>query len=300
MKRRGFTLIELLVVISIIAVLVGLLLPAVQAAREAARKMQCASNLKQIALAMHGYEGINGRFPPGSSLAPSEASALVQILPFLEQNALFNAFNFSSNLTNSFENVTARNQSIDVFLCPSDPSSGSVTDLALPGQAAGVMGQSNYFGNLGTNGWAYDQKLTQSKSTTQMGIFAYGSSTSLACIRDGTSFTVLDAETRRGARPGNDSTDITVIPGAVWGPSNMAATNPNNLEPAAACSSKSTSKPLNITGLQYQSGAFQECLYTHTVPPNWNGRDCMIANHVRPGTPGLAKLAPGRSQRRAG
>jgi prepilin-type N-terminal cleavage/methylation domain-containing protein/prepilin-type processing-associated H-X9-DG protein len=278
MKRRGFTLIELLVVISIIAVLIGLLLPAVQAAREAARRMQCVNNLKQIALAMHGYEGVNGRFPPGSGLAPSEASALIPILPFLEQGSRYCSFNFGSNLTNSFENVTARDQYIGIFLCPSDSSRGAVAEpLILPGQAAAEMGKSNYFGNLGANGWAFEQKPPQIKSSGQLGVFAYGSSTSLAAIVDGTSNTALEAETRRGARPSNDATDITVISPAVWGASNIAAANPNNLLPAV-CSSKSTGKPINATGLQYQTGTFYFCLYTHTVPPNWSGRDCIVAN----------------------
>src|SRR5882757_6862394 len=91
---RGFTLIELLVVIAIIAVLIALLLPAVQAAREAARRAQCVNNLKQIGLAMHNYESTMGSLPPGCKQS-SYGTWVMFILPFLEGNPLYNAWNFN-------------------------------------------------------------------------------------------------------------------------------------------------------------------------------------------------------------
>lgn len=97
MKRRsrvGFTLVELLVVIAIIGVLVGLLLPAVQAAREAARRMQCSNNLKQLGLALHNYESTFKTFPP-VGYDSNQMSWLVMTLPFIEQNNLFAQFNFN-------------------------------------------------------------------------------------------------------------------------------------------------------------------------------------------------------------
>src|SRR5947209_6261595 len=101
--RCGFTMIELLVVIAIIGVLVALLLPAVQAAREAARRAYCVNNLKQIALGVHGYHDANGVFPtqiggvPSWNIpADSRVGWMLQILPFAENQPLFNAFNFSN------------------------------------------------------------------------------------------------------------------------------------------------------------------------------------------------------------
>src|SRR5437764_1473032 len=104
-RRPGFTLIELLVVIAIIAVLIALLLPAVQAAREAARRMQCVNNLKQLGLAIHNYESSNGVLPPqmvlsfkpnGGVVWKSAWSASSRIIPYLEASPLYNAINYAT------------------------------------------------------------------------------------------------------------------------------------------------------------------------------------------------------------
>ena len=95
--RRGFTLIELLVVIAIIGVLIALLLPAVQAAREAARRSQCSNNLKQIGLALHNYEGAIGAMPWGEGPGGwNDWSALCLMLPYIEQKPLYDSLNFAN------------------------------------------------------------------------------------------------------------------------------------------------------------------------------------------------------------
>jgi prepilin-type N-terminal cleavage/methylation domain-containing protein/prepilin-type processing-associated H-X9-DG protein len=273
MRKRGFTLIELLVVIAIIAVLIGLLLPAVQAARGAARRVQCVNNLKQIALGAHHFHDANRCFPPGASLAPSEATAVTVLLPYLENVALANAFNYSLNVTTTIENATGRCTQIKMFLCPSDPSSGVWPDPNLPPAMQGsVMGRSNYFGNLGGWGWIYDQLNSRSKPAALAGVLAVGSTTRIADILDGTSNTAMFAEIKRGASPGSDVLDVTVAMPNVWGPATPDV-NVNNLAPPAACNKPL--KKLNYTGLQYQYDYLMTAFYTHTVPPNYRGRDCI-------------------------
>ncbi len=134
MRRRGFTLIELLVVIAIIAVLIGLLLPAVQAAREAARRSQCVNNLKQIGIGLHNYQSAIGSFPPGYVSrwrldGGDEGTAeddighgwgwASMILPYVEQPAVFNAINFGLTMTFP-DNLTAQTIRFNSYLCPSD------------------------------------------------------------------------------------------------------------------------------------------------------------------------------------
>lgn len=150
LKRSGFTLIELLVVIAIIGVLVALLLPAVQQAREAARRSQCKNNLKQLALALHNYHDSFSMFPPGNvnqgatTCAPSNlpgnspdnsrAPWTVLVLPYVEQTGLYNQFNMAApfmgrwdfrTITNGLPNTNFALQEVDspvVFRCPSNPS----------------------------------------------------------------------------------------------------------------------------------------------------------------------------------
>ena len=131
-RRVGFTLIELLVVIAIIAVLIALLLPAVQAAREAARRIQCTNNLKQINLALHNYNDTFGSIPYAGGFVPHKGWGWIpMILPQLEQNPLYNSINFSDYVESTAAN-TIRNVQISALFCPSDPAPVFYTDRSTP------------------------------------------------------------------------------------------------------------------------------------------------------------------------
>ncbi len=148
--RRGFTLIELLVVIAIIAVLIALLLPGVQAAREAARRVQCTNNLKQLGLGMHNYESAHGVLPPqqvltfaGTSVSwKSSWGVTSRIAPFLELGPLYNAINYTNKTTDP-SNVTAVSATLGVLICPSEVNPQAITSTSGAGVAS-TYGVSSY------------------------------------------------------------------------------------------------------------------------------------------------------------
>ena len=191
-------------VIAIIAVLIALLLPAVQAAREAARRSQCVNNLKQLGLALQSYADVNGVLPPSSAtgfatgVKMNDFAMKVRILPFLEQTTLFNAFNQALTY-NVADNGTATSTTVATFLCPSD---GTMVDRGMASYANHDFGDTSYGNNLGTcltlNGVRFDGPAYTLGDN-------FGPPVSLALVTDGTSNTAVFSEWLKGKksfRPG--------------------------------------------------------------------------------------------------
>jgi prepilin-type N-terminal cleavage/methylation domain-containing protein/prepilin-type processing-associated H-X9-DG protein len=212
--RPGFTLIELLVVIAIIGVLIALLLPAVQAAREAARRTQCVNNLKQLGLAIQGYLDTHGVMPLGSfKLAPPaggdpckgghEAGVFIAILPFLEQGALFNAFNSSVHYETA-PNSTVNGTGLSVLWCPSDGlvTQGDSKHFGWPVRFCSYMGSAGTWNSPPENrGPTCTLQSFQTLLGQANGVIFYYSSVRLAGVTDGTSNTFLFGEHAYGKNP---------------------------------------------------------------------------------------------------
>jgi prepilin-type N-terminal cleavage/methylation domain-containing protein/prepilin-type processing-associated H-X9-DG protein len=213
-RRRAFTLVELLVVIAIIAVLVGLLLPAVQKVREAAARAQCQNNLKQIGLACHNYHDTHQSFPPGyvsnydttgEDTGPGWGWAAF-LLPQMEQQNLYNALDPAQDIA-APTNAAARVTPVKPYLCPSDPASPSWTATRYDAAGAPVapvcdVAAADYVGNFGVTEPGVDGE----------GVFFRNSKVRIGDATDGTSLTFLAGE--RASRWG-----LSTWAGAVTGAS---------------------------------------------------------------------------------
>jgi len=212
-KSNGFTLVELLVVIAIIGVLVALLLPAVQQAREAARRSACRNNFKQVGLAIHNYHDTFLAFPLSAHYSQGSCGGQAPwnenyyryawgaaILPFLEQTALYNNISFDKNYNFKANTLTDIGMTVDVYLCPSDPQGDPRTIRTGAISNGGPdnkddLGRSNMASTADSTDWSCASNRAR---TDGDGILFNGSTTNFASVTDGTSNTFLVGEVTGG------------------------------------------------------------------------------------------------------
>ena len=201
--ERGFTLVELLVVIAIIGILVGLLLPAVQQVREAARRTQCTNNIRQVALASINYESAHMHFPDGIHVPETlglAATAFVRILPFMEQRNIDDLYNIELR---SQDNIAACMNEIPSYICPSDDAAGRICVTTSSTQ---LYSRSNYVVCFGSNTMMENQGGERvwrehdgsNVDFTTDGVFSCDSDTTFGSISDGSSNVVIISEVLSG------------------------------------------------------------------------------------------------------
>jgi len=295
-----------LVVIAIIAVLIGLLLPAVQKVREAAGRARCQNNLKQIGLACHNYELNNRAFPPGSGPFPAaltgqRPSPQALIMPYVEQANKYSQFNFNEDVNGSLVNEAARQQDVPFYLCPSDPSDGyRAADNTSP-----AYGRTNYMANIGRQAQPTPFSASSPSDGNSSGLF-YVEFTSvqvgrknnkpgqvtIADISDGLSNTAMFSEIKRATWRMGDPTRTSRV--ELWDQPVVTSAGGNvpNVYPPIGFTLGSAMPPLangyecpdtwtssvTYVGNQYYRGFISTSYYTHFVPPNYQKGECTDTN----------------------
>ena len=260
-RRRGFTLVELLVVIAIIGILVALLLPAVQAARESSRRTQCNNHLKQLGMAMHGFHDANRAFPKSQGVGPYGPnpgtdweswyllSISYQTLAFYEQGTVFQEFQGRQNQTraNTWDNAEApAKQRLAIFICPSSP----LLSNGYPG--------TNY---LWSTGSMIETGGCNTAARGSNGVIAYDVGRRMADITDGTSNTILAGEYIPGYDNANGFKAVSAITVA-----NKAFPTQAELDVVAAAPA---ARLLTNNGRWWAWHSHTNALFNTSAPPNW-------------------------------
>ena len=296
-KRVGFTLVELLVVIAIIGILIALLLPAVQAAREAARRSQCSNNLKQFALAAHNYHDVHKTFPRGgyipTTLGPEAwriwqgYSVHTMLLPYMEQNAIFDNIQWHREWYNQTQ--TVRNTAIAAFQCPSAGKAPLHTSIWNGGPGC------NYAVSFGpTLDWV------NPTNRQGPGAFSPQRETSMADLRDGTSNTILAGEMLTGDGnggiylPGEPVRNAQYGVARPWEYPNASVTLQSNIDAWGAQCEANKGDHLSSNGWGFLGANYTQTCFNTVAPPNWKYPTCIAT-----GPPGYSSdrdgIYPSRS-----